>query len=62
MRINNLMGDVNEKGAIEKTSTHKQKVTISMSKKSKYELQPYIGSYSCRWSSQNRSLWAFSLP
>ncbi len=48
IRINNLMGDVNEKGAIEKTSTTEPKVPILKNKKLKYDLKPYIGSHSCR--------------
>ena len=35
------------KGYVDKTSTEESKTHIVRSKKSKYDLQPYIGSNSC---------------
>jgi len=59
--IDNLICDVNEKGYVDKTSTDESKTNTLRGKKSKYDLQPYIGSHSCRWSSQNMSFRIFSL-
>ncbi len=59
--IDNLTLDVNEKGYVDQTSTDESKTNILRSKKSKYDLQPYIGSHSCGWSSQNMSFRIFSL-
>jgi len=62
LRIDYFIDTVNEKGSIEKTSTQKPKFPILRSKKSEYELQPYIDSNSCSRFSPNMSYWAFSLP
>ncbi|MHC1756459.1 MAG: circadian clock KaiB family protein [Methanosarcina sp.] len=48
LRISNLMGALNEKGSVEKTSAEEsKKAHIVRSKKSKDDLQPYIGSGLC---------------
>ena len=60
IRINNLIGDVNEKGYIEKTSTEESKAHIMRSKRSKYDLQPYIGSNLGWRLSQNMNILLFS--
>ena len=61
MRISNLMGAVNEKGSVEKISAEESKARIVKSKRSKDDLQPYIGSDLCKRLSQNLDKWAFSL-
>ena len=61
LRISNLIGTVNEKGFVEKTSAEGSKSHIVRSKKSKYDLQPYIGSDLCNRLSQNLDKWALSL-
>ena len=50
-----------KKGYVDKTLTENQK-PILKSKKSKYDLQPYIGSHSCRCLSQNMSFRYFRCP
>jgi circadian clock protein KaiB len=57
----NRMGAVNEKISVEKTSAEESKARIVRSKRSKDDLQPYIGSDLCRRLSQNLDRWAFSL-
>lgn len=44
LRTSNITGGVNEKGYVEKTSEEKSEVGTLKSKKSKDDLQPYIGS------------------
>ena len=61
LRISNLMGTVNEKGSVEKTSAEESKARIVKSKRSKDDLQPYVGSDLCKRLSQNLDKWAFSL-
>ena len=61
LRISNLLEAVNEKGSTEKTSAEESKIRIVKSKKSKDDLQPYIGSSLCKRLSQNLDKWAFSL-
>ena len=61
LRISNLMDAANENGYIEKTSAEKSNARIVRSKRSKDDLQPYIGSNLCRGLSQNLDKWAFSL-
>ena len=58
--IDNFMGAVNEKGYIEKTSTEESKAHIMRSKRSKYDLQPYIGSNLGWRLSQNMNILLFS--
>jgi circadian clock protein KaiB len=61
LRISNLIGAVNEKGFVEKTSAEGSKAHIERSKRSKDDLQPYVGSDLCRRISQNLDKWTFSL-
>jgi len=61
LRISNLMGAVNQKGSVEKNSTEESEARIVRSKRSKDDLQPYIGSGLCKRLSQNLDKWAFSL-
>ena len=61
LRISDLMDTVNEKGSVEKISAEKSKAHIVKSKRSKDDLQPYIGSDLCRRLSQNLDKWVFSL-
>ena len=61
LRISDLMGAVNEKGSVEKTSAEESKAHIVRSKRSKDDLQPYIGSDLCKRLSQNLDKWVFSL-
>jgi circadian clock protein KaiB len=58
--ISNLMSAVNEKVPVEKKSAEESEVRIVRSKKSKDDLQPYIGS-DFRRLSQNLDKWIFSL-
>jgi circadian clock protein KaiB len=44
LRISNIRDAVNEKGYVEKISPEASKAHIIKNKKSKYDLQPYIGS------------------
>jgi circadian clock protein KaiB len=60
LRISNLMGDVNEKVSVEKNSAKESEARIVRSKKSKDDLQPYIGS-DFRRLTQNLDKWIFSL-
>ena len=62
LRISDLMGTVNEKGSVEKISVEESKARIVKSKRSKDDLQPYVGSDLCKRLSQNLDRWAFSLP
>jgi len=57
----NLMGAVNEKISVEKTSAEESKARVVKNKRSKDDLQPYIGSDLCRRLSQNLDKWASSL-
>ena len=43
LRISNLMDAVNVKGSVEKTSAEESKAGLMRSKRSKDDLQPYIG-------------------
>jgi circadian clock protein KaiB len=61
LRISDLMGTVNEKGSVEKISAEESKARIVKSKRSKDDLQPYVGSDLCKRLSQNLDRWAFSL-
>jgi len=61
LRISDLIGAVNEKGFVEKTSAEGSKAHIVRSKRSKDDLQPYVGSDLCKRLSQNLDKWAFSL-
>jgi circadian clock protein KaiB len=61
LRISNLMGAIDEKSSVEKTSAEESKASIVKSKLSKNDLQPYVGSDLCRQLSQNLDKWAFSL-
>ena len=61
LRIDNYMSAVNEKSSIKKTSTEEPKVPILRKKMSKHDLQPYIGSNSCKQLSQTRYNLIFSL-
>jgi circadian clock protein KaiB len=62
LRISNLMGTVNQNGSAEKASTEESKARIVRSKRSKDDLQPYIGSDLYRLLSQRLDRWALSLP
>lgn len=61
LRIDNFTGAVIEKVYAVKTSTEESKTDVVRIKKSKYDLQPYIGSNLCRWLSQTRYNLIFSL-
>ena len=61
LRISDLMDAVNEKGPAENITTEESKAHIVKSKRSKDDLQPYVGSDLCRRLSQNLGKWAFSL-
>ena len=61
LRISDLMDAVNEKGTVENLNTEESKARIVKSKRSKDDLQPYVGSDLCRRLSQNLDKWAFSL-
>jgi circadian clock protein KaiB len=61
LRISDLMDSVNEKGSAENITTEESKAHIVKSKRSKDDLQPYVGSGLCRWLSQNLDRCAFSL-
>jgi circadian clock protein KaiB len=50
--IDDLISNVNEKGYVDKTFTDESKIPIVRSKKSKYDLQPYIGNILCTKLSQ----------
>jgi circadian clock protein KaiB len=60
LRISNLIGTVNQQVSVEKNSIEESKAHIVKSKKSKDNLQPYIGSDFSRLS-QNMDKWIFSL-
>jgi circadian clock protein KaiB len=60
-RASSLMGAANENGSVEKASAEESKARIVKSKRSKDDLQPYIGSDLCRRLSQNLDKWVFSL-
>jgi circadian clock protein KaiB len=60
LRISDLKDAVNEKSSVEKTSAEESKAHIVKSKRSKDDLQPYIGSGLC-WRLQNLDKWVFSL-
>ena len=62
LRISDFMDAINEKSFVEKTSAEESKARIVKSKRSKDDLQPYIGSGLCRRLSQNLNKWAFSFP
>ncbi len=59
LRIDNFLGAITEKIYVVNTPTEESETDVLRSKKSKYDLQSYIGSHSCRWSSQNISFWVF---
>lgn len=61
LSISNLTGAVIKRGSAEKTSAEESKARIMRSKRSKDDLQPYIGSDLCRRLSQNLDKWVFSL-
>jgi circadian clock protein KaiB len=61
LRISDLMDSVNEKGSAENITTEESKAHILKSKRSKDDLQPYVGSGFCRRLSQNLDRCAFSL-
>ncbi|MDQ1261487.1 MAG: circadian clock protein KaiB [Euryarchaeota archaeon] len=61
LRISDLMDVVNEKGPAENIITDESKTHIVKSKRSKDDLQPYVGSDLCRRLSQNLDKLAFSL-
>lgn len=60
LRISSLRVAVNEKVSVEKNSTEESKARIVRNKRSKDDLQPYIGS-DFRRLSQNLDKWIFSL-
>jgi circadian clock protein KaiB len=60
LRISNLMETVNEKVSVEKNSTQESEAHIARHKKSKNDLQPYIGSDFGRLT-YNLDKWIFSL-
>jgi len=62
LRISDLKDAVNDKSSVEKTSAEESKAHIIKSKRSKDDLQPYIGSGLCQRLSQNLNKWAFSFP
>jgi len=62
LRISSFTGIVNEKGSVEKISEEESKARIVRSKRSKDDLQPYIGSGLCRQRPQNPDKWTFYLP
>jgi circadian clock protein KaiB len=62
LRISSLIGVVNEKGSAEKTSTEESKARIVRRKRSKDDLQPYIGSGLCRQRPQDPDRYTFYLP
>jgi circadian clock protein KaiB len=59
--IDNFIDTGNEKSGMEKIPSEESKTRIVKGKKSKYDLQPYIGSNSCKQLSQNMYNWIFSL-
>lgn len=61
LRISDLMDTVNEKGSAENITTEESKAHIVKSKRSKDDLQPYVGSGLCRRLSLNLDKLAFSL-
>lgn len=62
LRISDLVGDVNEKVSIEKISAEESKFCIVKSKRSKDDLQPYIGSNLCRRQFENLDHGHFIYP
>ena len=60
LRISNIMEAVNVKSSVEKNSEEKSESRIARSKKSKDDLQPYIGS-DFKGFSKNMDKWTFSL-
>ncbi len=60
LRNSNLMDTVNENGSLKKNSSKESEARIVKSKKSKDDLQPYIGS-DFRQLTQNLNKWIFSL-
>jgi len=60
LRISNLMETVNEKVSVEKNSKQESEAHIARHKKSKNDLQPYIGSDFGRLT-HNLDKWIFSL-
>lgn len=60
LRISNLMETVNEKVSVEKNFTQESEAHIARHKKSKNDLQPYIGSDFGRLT-HNLDKWIFSL-
>ena len=61
LRISNFIGATNEKVSVQETSAEESKAHIMRSKRSKDDLQPYIGSDLRRWLSQNLDKLTFSL-
>jgi circadian clock protein KaiB len=61
LRISNHIDAANEKVSVQETSAEESKAHIMRSKRSKDDLQPYIGSDLRRWVSQNLSKLTFSL-
>jgi circadian clock protein KaiB len=61
LSISDLMG-VDHRSSLEKISAEESKAHILRSKRSKDDLQPYVGSGLCKRLSQNLDKWAFSLP
>jgi circadian clock protein KaiB len=61
LRISNFIGVANEKVSVQETSAEESKAHIIRSKRSKDDLQPYIGSDLRRWLFQNLDELAFSL-
>jgi circadian clock protein KaiB len=61
LRISDLMDAVNEKGSAVNIATEESKAHIVKSKRSKDDLQPYVGSGFYRQLSQNLDKWISSL-
>lgn len=61
LRISNLLDTINEKSSVKKNSTEGSEARIVRNKRSKDDLQPYIGSDLRRWLSQNLDNLVFSL-
>jgi circadian clock protein KaiB len=61
LRISSLIDVVDEKISVEKTSAEESGAPIARSKRSKDDLQPYIGSGLCKQLSRNLDRWTFSL-
>lgn len=61
LRISSLIEVVGEKVSVEKTSAEESGAPIARSKRSKDDLQPYIGSGLCKQLSRNLDRWTFSL-